>query len=193
MGNVRAAKRFVKAAIIRVHIAARIAELIGARNVVDELREGVVGQNGEALMKPALQSNVSAVICRVPNGWINPGNIRELRKWPPRLRITRTHLIWRNLVECQVIRRQMVTDIGHVSHFDDCFACDFALDVEVVLIGSRSHLILLEETRCENRPLSRRNCAERVIERRSADRRKTVPKLKGAQELRLRNNQARRS
>src|SRR6266436_10409266 len=81
----------------------------------------------------------------------------------------------------------MVAGVANVAHLEEQIANHLALDIEVVLVGDRSHLRRIEERHRRIYPLSHRYGAEGSRQRRPRKRWETVTESQGALELGLRH------
>src|SRR5579884_2286045 len=115
MRHIAAAQTFVKPAIVLVHVAARIAELVAGRNVVDEFRKRIVRQKRKTAGEAPLGFDKYSVIRRIADGRIQHGHVAELRKRPQQLRIAWSELLGAKLIDGQVVRRQVMAHVAEIS------------------------------------------------------------------------------
>src|SRR5215813_13850050 len=103
MRYIAAAQALVEVAMIRIHVTACGAVLVGRFYIIKKLRERVVSEERKASTETLFRPDKGSVIAGVADRWVDPRDVAELRKRPPRLRISRSHELGRNLIQTEIV------------------------------------------------------------------------------------------
>ena len=88
-----------------------------------------MGEEGKVAAQAFFGTDETGVVSRVANRWIDPGHVTELREGTQDLRITRTQKLRRNLIECEVIGREVVAHVADVPCFDENATANLVLHI----------------------------------------------------------------
>ena len=117
--QVRPAERLVQAAIVLIHVTAGIAKFVSRRDVIDELRVSIVGEERKPVGEAALRLDEHAVIRRIPNRRVQHRYVAELRERAQCLRLPWPELAGQQLIDSEVVCRQVMAHVGEVSRLDE--------------------------------------------------------------------------
>src|SRR5438034_190114 len=76
-------------------------------------------------------ANESSVIARIADRGINPRDVAELGKRPARLSVSRSHQLWRNLIQAEIVAGEVMADIADIARFDQNVGRKFALQIQI--------------------------------------------------------------